>query len=271
MPTSPSARVHPTAVVSPEAELAEDVRVGPFVVVEGAVRLGPGCVVRPHALLIGPLTMGRNNQVFSGAVLGEEPQHLRYRGERTAVEVGDDNVFRENVTVHRGTAATGLTRVGCRNYFMAGSHVAHDCVVGNDCILANGALVGGHAELADGVFLSGNTGVHQYCRLGRLSMLAGTSATTKDVPPFIIQQHINCVVGVNVVGMRRAGLSHAQIDAVRRAYHVIYRQGLSLPNSLAQLEGELGHVDVIAELVAFIRRSTRGINLTQSHGRTEAA
>lgn len=266
MPIRPSARVHPTAVISPDADLADDVEVGPFVVIEGTVRVGPGCAIRPHAHLIGPLTMGRGNKVFGGAVLGERPQHLRYNNEPTSLEIGDDNVFREHVTVHRGTTASWKTVIGSRNFFMAGSHVAHDCRVGNGCILANGALVGGHCALGDGVFLSGNSAVHQFVRVGRLALLSGASGSTKDMPPFVIQQYINTVCGVNVVGMRRAGLAGAQIDAVRRAYHVLFREGLTIPNALARVERELGSVDVVGELVDFIRHSSRGISTMRDRG-----
>jgi UDP-N-acetylglucosamine acyltransferase len=261
MPIAASARIHPTAVVAPEADLADGVEVGPHAVIEGEVKLGPGCVVRPGALLVGPLTMGGHNTVFSHAVLGERPQHLRYNGEPTRLEVGDHNVFREGVTVHRGTSQSWVTRVGSRNYLMANAHVAHDCTIGDGCILANGALVAGHCTLGDGVFLSGNSAVHQFCRLGRLALLSGTSATTKDIPPFIIQQRMNCVVGVNVVGMRRAGIPTAHIDAVRRAFHLIYHSAMVLPASLARAEAELPGVPEVAELVAFIRSSTRGIIL----------
>jgi UDP-N-acetylglucosamine acyltransferase len=261
MSAAQSARIHPSAVVDPSAQIAEDVQVGPFVVIEGPVRIGPGCVLRPRAHLIGPLSLGRNNIVFSGAVLGEQPQHLRYAGEPTRLEIGDHNVFREHVTVHRATTNSWVTRIGNHNMFMAGSHVAHDCVVGNNCILANGALMAGHCTLEDNVYLSGNCAIHQFVRIGRLALLSGVSATTKDIPPFIIQQRINVVVGVNVVGMRRAGVATPHIDAVRRAFHILYRTGQLLPQSLAQVEKELGTVPEVAELVGFIRGSTRGINL----------
>ncbi len=266
MPNTPSARIHPTAVVAPEADLAPDVEVGAYAVLEGRVVAGAGTVIRPFAHLIGPLTMGRGNQVHSGAVLGDRPQHLKYDGEPTAVEIGDDNVFREHVTVHRGTTQSWKTVLGSNNFLMAGAHVAHDSRVGNHCILANGALVGGHCVVEDNVYLSGNSAVHQFVHIGRLALLSGVSATSKDVPPFIVQQDINTVVGVNVVGMRRAGLTGAQVDAVRRAYHVIWREGLSLPNALARVEKELGSVDVVRELVGFIRHSGRGINAVRDRG-----
>jgi UDP-N-acetylglucosamine acyltransferase len=264
MPIAQSARIHPSAVIAPEAELAEDVEVGPHVVIEGPVRVGPGCVLRPGAVLVGPLTLGRRNVVFSHAVLGERPQHLKYAGEPTRLEIGDHNVFREHVTVHRGTTQSWATRVGSHNYFMANSHVAHDCRVGSHCILANGALLGGHCTLEDHVYLSGNCAVHQFIRVGRLALLSGVSATTKDIPPFIIQQRINCIVGVNVVGMRRAGIPTAHIDAVRRAFHILYLQEQLLQQALRQIEEELGAVPEVAEMVAFIRSSARGINLTHT-------
>jgi UDP-N-acetylglucosamine acyltransferase len=260
MPNAQVPSIHPTAIISPEAELADDVVIGPYVVIEGAVRIGPGCVLRPHVHLCGPLAMGRGNKVFAGSVLGERPQHVNYRDEATGVEIGDHNIFRENVTVHRGTTHSWMTRIGNRNFFMAGSHVAHDCQVGNRCIFANGALLGGHCVIEDNVFLSGNSAVHQFARVGRLALLSGASASTKDIPPFIIQQRIDVVVGVNVVGMRRAAISRDQIDAVRQAYHILYRQGLVIPAALARIESELGRFDSVAEFVRFIRQSKRGIN-----------
>ncbi len=260
MPIGPSARIHASAVISPEAELADDVEVGPFVVIEGRVRVGPGCILRPYAHLVGPLTMGCGNTVYSGAVLGERPQHLKYNNEPTGVQIGDQNVFREHVTIHRGTTQSWKTVIGSRNFFMAGAHVAHDCCIGDGCILANGALLGGHCNVGDGAYLSGNCVVHQYVHIGRLALLSGVSGASKDIPPFLLQQSINTVHGVNVVGMRRAGLSVAQIDAVRRAYHIIFREGETTPHALARLERELGSVDVIREMIAFIRESKRGIS-----------
>ena len=153
-----SARIHPTAIISANVEIGENVEVGAFAVIDGNVKIGPDCVIRPGAYIFGNVIMGRNNQVFTGAVLGEEPQHLKYNGEPTGVEIGDNNIFREHVTIHRGTTHSMVTRIGNNNFIMANSHVAHDCVIGNHCILANGALLGGHAILEDNVYLSGNCG-----------------------------------------------------------------------------------------------------------------
>ncbi|MGH7224128.1 MAG: acyl-ACP--UDP-N-acetylglucosamine O-acyltransferase, partial [Gemmataceae bacterium] len=261
MPIAQSARIHPTAVIAPEADLGEDVQVGPYAVVEGEVRIGAGCVLRPGVHLIGPLTMGCHNSVFSGAVLGEQPQHLRYAGEPTRLIIGDHNIIREHVTIHRGTTQSWETRIGDRNFLMANSHVAHDCRVGNHCILANGALLGGHCILEDSVYMSGNCGIHQFCRVGRLALLGGVSAATKDIPPFIIQQRMNCVVGVNVIGMRRVGIPTAHIDAVRRAFHLLYRSNMVVPAALEHMQRDLGHIAEVAEMIAFIRASSRGIIL----------
>jgi UDP-N-acetylglucosamine acyltransferase len=268
MVISQSARIHPTALLDPEVVIGEEVVIGPYVVVEGKVSIGDGCTLRPGVHVIGPLSMGRNNMVYSHAVLGERPQHLKYDNEATRVEIGDNNIFREHVTVHRGTTQSWVTRIGSYNFLMANSHVAHDCVVGNNCILANGSLLGGHCVLEDGVFMSGNSALHQYVRAGRLALLSGCSASTLDIPPFIIQQRINCVVGVNVVGMRRAGVSTEHIDAVRRAFHMLYLEHMVLPAALEKIERELGTVAEVAEMTAFIHASKRGINLM---GNREAA
>jgi UDP-N-acetylglucosamine acyltransferase len=257
---------HPTAIISDEARIAPDVRIGPFAVVEGAAVVGPGCVIGPRAHLIGPLTLGANNTVHSGAVLGGAPQHLGYKGEVTALEIGDGNTFREHATVHRGMpvgspGCTGVTRIGHRNLFMVNSHVGHDCVIGNDCVLANGALAAGHVVVGDRAFLSGNTAVHQFCRVGRLALLSGVSAVSKDIPPFWIMQGLNFVRGINLVGMRRAGLPAAEILAVRKAFRILYlsRPALPRPAALARIEAEEGHLPAIRELLTFIRESKRGI------------
>jgi UDP-N-acetylglucosamine acyltransferase len=260
MATEQSPRIHPTAIIAPEAELADDVQIGPYAVLEGPVRIGPGCVIRPYVHLIGPLTLGQNNLVCTGCVIGERPQHLRYNNEPTGVEIGDHNIFREHVTIHRGTTQSWMTRIGSHNFLMAGAHVAHDCQVGNRCLLANGALLGGHCQVADNVFLSGNSAVHQFVRVGRLALLGGVSGSSKDIPPFAIQQNINWIAGINVIGMRRAGMTGEQIDAVRRAYHILFRERQVMAVALHQAERELGHFDAVAELIDFIRHSPRGVS-----------
>jgi UDP-N-acetylglucosamine acyltransferase len=259
-----SCRVHPTAIVSTEATLGENVEVGPFTLIEGPVSIGDGTIIGPGVCLYGPMTLGKNNVIHAGAILGEQPQHLKYNNEPTTLEIGDRNIIREQVTIHRGTTYSMKTVVGNDNFFMVNSHVAHDCIIGNHCTLANGALVAGHCVLHDQVILSGNTAVHQFARLGRLSMISGCSATTKDIPPFIIQQGHDTISGLNLVGMKRAGMAREQINAVRGAFRILFREGLVLPSAMAKMERDLGAFDAVQEMLTFLRGCSKGINFMRN-------
>jgi UDP-N-acetylglucosamine acyltransferase len=257
--------IHSTAIIDSEARLACDVQVGAYAVIEGPVEIGPGCVIESHACLSGSLTMGANNFVGHGAVLGKSPQHRGYRGEPTSLRIGEDNVFREFVTVHRGTVqGNGLTWIGDRNMFMIGSHLGHDVQVGNDCTIVNNALVAGHVTLGDGCILSGHTAIQQRVRVGRLAMLGGMGSTSKDIPPYILQQGQNCVTGLNIVGLRRAGFSSAVVDGLRQAFRIFYREGRAQSAALDLIEADLGTIPQVAEFVAFIRESKIGINPARS-------
>jgi UDP-N-acetylglucosamine acyltransferase len=251
-------------VVSPEARLGENVEIGALAVIDGPVQIGDDCVIRPGAYLYGPMTLGQGNIVYSGAVLGERPQHIKYNDEPTTLEIGDRNIFREQVTIHRGTTYSMKTIIGNDNFFMVNSHVAHDCVIGDRCMLANGALVAGHCTLYDGVILSGNTAVHQFVRIGRLGMISGCSATGKDIPPFVIQQGLDTVSGINIVGMKRAGMSRDEINAVRAAFKMLFREGLVLPAAMAKMERDLGDSDAVQEMLTFLRGCTKGINFMRN-------
>jgi UDP-N-acetylglucosamine acyltransferase len=253
-------RIHPTAVISPEAELAGNVTIGPHAVVEGKVIIGPDCILRSGAMLCGPLRLGRGNIVFSDTILGEKPQDLKYNDELTSLEIGDCNTFREHVTIHRGTSQSTPTRIGSHNLFLAQSHVGHDCVVGNRCTLSNGALVGGHCVISDNVYLSDNCAVHQFVHIGRLALLGACSITTKDIPPFVSQQYVNAVVGINVAGMRRAGMSKQQIQDVREAFRILFHEGLPLPAALDRLEEARAAKPAVEEMITFLRQCNRGIN-----------
>jgi UDP-N-acetylglucosamine acyltransferase len=260
--------IHPTAIIDHEAVIAPDVQIGPYALVEGPVEIGPGCVIEGHACLSGPLVMGRENFVGHAAVLGKSPQHRGYRGEPTGIQIGDQNVFREFVTVHRGTVqGNGVTVIGHRNMFMCGSHVGHDTSVGNGCTVVNNALLGGHVVLEDDCILAGATAVQQRVRIGRLAMLGGTGGTTKDVPPFILQQGYNCVTGLNIVGIRRAGFSTTAINALRQSFRILYREGRSLSAALDRIEADFGHISEVLELTRFIRESKLGINPARSNDR----
>ena len=241
--------------------LRANVRIGPFAVIDGQVAIGSDCIVGPHVHLIGPLVLGQGNKIGAGTVIGGEPQHLGYRGEPTRTEVGNHNIFREHVTVHRGSQVPGwgVTRIGHRNYFMANSHVGHDSKVGNDCVLVNGALMGGHAEIEDRVFLSGNTVIHQFCRMGRLSLLMGLEGIGKDVLPFLTVKNHHEILGVNVVGMKRAGIPTADITVVRKAYHILYRSDLLQKQTFEKLADTLGEHPLVAEMLRFMKASKRGV------------
>ncbi len=257
--------IHPTAVISSEAEIAHDVQIGPYAIIEGPVRVGPGCVIESHACLCGPLSMGRDNFVGHGAILGKSPQHKGYRGEATWLRIGDENVFREHVTVHRGTLqGTGETWIGDRNLMMIASHVGHDARVGDGCTLVNGALVAGHCTLADNCILSGYSAVQQRVRIGRLAMLSGLASTTKDIPPFVLQQGYNCVTGLNTIGLRRAGFTSEAIIALREAFRILYKEGRSQTTALDRIEADLGSFLQVKEFVGFIRETTLGINPARS-------
>jgi UDP-N-acetylglucosamine acyltransferase len=266
-----AARIHPTAIVSPQAVLGDNVEVGAFSLIEGEVTIGDNCVIRPGAYLYGPITMGRGNTVHTGAILGDLPQHLKFKGERTTLEIGDNNIIRENVTIHRGTTHSFKTVIGNNNFIMVGAHIAHDCVVGNRCMLTNGCMLAGHCTLEDNVIISGNSAVHQFVRIGRLALLSGLSGTTKDIPPFIIQQGIDTTSGVNVIGMRRAGMAQEQINAVRDAFRILFREGLPLPAAIAKLERHLGDSDVVREMITFLHGAHKGVCPMRGRLRDEAA
>jgi UDP-N-acetylglucosamine acyltransferase len=265
MPLTIPELIHPSAVIDPEAEIASDARIGPYTIIEGCVRIGPRCVIESHACLSGPMTLGADNFVGHGAVLGKSPQHKGYRGEPTSLWIGESNVFREHVTVHRGTVqGNGETRIGDRNLFMIGSHIGHDCRVGDGCTLVNGALVAGHVTLEDTCILSGHTAVQQRVRVGRLALLGGLGSSTKDIPPFVLQQGYNCVSGLNLIGLRRAGMSNETIAALREAFRILYKEGRTQRSALDRITEDLGHFPEVAEFLAFIRESSLGINPARS-------
>jgi UDP-N-acetylglucosamine acyltransferase len=268
MATVYSDLIHGTAVVDPEAILAPDVQVGAYAIVEGPVEVGPGCVIESHACLCGPLRMGRDNFVGHGAVLGKGPQHRGYHGEPTGVEIGDGNVFREFVTVHRGTVqGNGVTVIGDRNLLMCNSHLGHDARMGDGCTIVNNALIAGHVTLANDCILGGNAAVQQRVRIGRLAMLGGMSSTGKDIPPFVLQQGYNCVTSLNLVGLRRAGIPPASINALRQAFRILYREGRAMSSALDHIDREFGEIAEVAEFVGFIRASKIGVNPARSSDR----
>ncbi len=249
------------AIVSPRAELAADVAVGPFSVIGPDVRIGPGTVVGPHVVINGPTTIGAGNRIHQFASLGDAPQDKKYGGEPTRLEIGDRNVFRESCTVNRGTTHDkGVTRVGDDNLFMAYSHVAHDCVVGCNTVFANCVSLGGHVEIGDWVVLGGLSAIHQFCKIGAHAFLAGGSIVTRDVPPYVMVAGNHAVPhAINSEGLKRRGFTEEQIRGIREAYRVVYRCDLKLSEALARLERPAAERPELRLFVDFIRSSTRSI------------
>lgn len=223
----PTASIHSKAHVDPRAKIGAGVRVGPFAVIDADVELGDNCLVGPHVYITGVTKIGSGNKFHCNAVIGDAPQDLKYKDAPTRTRIGDNNVFREGVTVHRATKVGEETVIGSHNFFMANSHVAHNCIVGNHVIVCNNSLLAGHVELKDRVFISGNCAVHQFCRVGTLAMMQGNSAISKDLPPFTVSHQVNVICGLNVVGLRRAGLTAAERAEIKQLYKFIFRAGLN--------------------------------------------
>jgi UDP-N-acetylglucosamine acyltransferase len=261
--------IHPTAVVSPRAELGGGVRVGPYAVVEEGVTIGEGCEIGAHAVIKKFTTLGARNRVFEHATLGGEPQDVKFKGEQSYLRVGDDNLIREYVTLHRASGEGGETRVGSRNFLMVGVHVAHNCEVGDDNVFANGAALAGHVAVEDHVFLASNVGAHQFVRFGRYAMVGGKSKIVQDVLPFLTTDgNPPRVRGLNAVGLRRGGFSTEARAALKRAYQLLFRARLPLERALEEMS-KLGDENV-SHLADFIRHSRRGFTRAE-RGRDEGA
>jgi len=250
--------IHPTAVVDRAAEIDASAAIGPYVVIEGPVRIGPRTRVMAGVYLAGRTELGADNVVHPGAVLGHEPQDLAYTGAPTGLRIGDRNVFREHTEVHRATQPDTWTEIGHDNYLMSQSHVAHNCRLGRGVIIASGALLGGHVVVEDQAFISGNCVVHQHCRVGRLAIMRGLSRASRDVPPFAIMDGTHTVRGLNRVGLRRAGFDAARIRALATAFRVLFRVRTNMRAAIARVEAEVRSPDV-DYLLAFLRASVRGV------------
>lgn len=253
--------VHPQAIVDPSAKLADGVTVGPWSYIGPDVEIGEGTEILSHVVVKGPTKIGRNNRIFQFASVGEECQDKKYAGEPTTLVIGDNNVIRENCTIHRGTVQDqGETRIGSDNLLMAYVHVAHDCVVGNNTILANNATLAGHVKVGDWAILGGGTMVHQFCQIGPHSMSAGGSIVLKDIPAYVMASGQSAEpFGMNVEGLKRRGFSKEALLALRRAYKVIYRQGLTTEQAIQELETSFADVAEIKPLVDSLRGTHRGI------------
>jgi UDP-N-acetylglucosamine acyltransferase len=255
-------RIDPTAVVSPDALLAEDVVVGPHAVIGPGVTIGSGTVIGALSHLEGPATIGERNQVYGHASIGGPPQDLKYRNERTELVIGNDNVFREFVTVNRGTVGGGgITTIGSHNFFMAYAHVAHDCHVGNHTIFANNATLAGHVEVGDYAQIGAFSAVHQFCRVGEHAFVGGGTMCTQDVLPYAktVAERGNGTYGINTIGLQRKGFSEETVEALQRAYRLLVRSKLRQEEALQQIESELSNYPEARYLVEFVRASKRGV------------
>lgn len=227
--------IHPSALVSEQAELADDVTVGPFAIIDGAARVGPGCRIGPHCWLHGDVSLGANNTIGYGSLLGADPQDLSFHPDTpTGVTLGDDNVIREYVTIHRATKAGTHTRVGDGNYLMTGVHLAHDVTMGNRNIIANNALLAGFVEMGNSVLVSGGAVFHQFIRIGDFAMAQGISGASKDLPPYCVLRDTNRLSGLNVIGMRRGGLTSEERRDIKSAYALLFQSRLNRDAALAE-------------------------------------
>jgi len=250
--------IHSTAIIHPKAELDPTVSVGPFAVIDEGVIVGRQCTIGPHAYLTGRTMIGENNKFHSGCVIGNAPQDLKYKGDPTSLRVGDNNTFREHVTVNRSTSPGNWTIIGSNNLLMASCHVAHDVVIGDHTIIVNGALLGGHVTVGDRALVSGNCLVHQFVRVGTLAIMQGGSAISQDLPPFTVARGDNGICGLNIIGLRRAGLSIERRRELRKLYQLLFRSGMKVTDALVAAEKTFTS-EPARLLIDFVRTSKRGI------------
>lgn len=249
------------AEIHPGAKIANNVTIGPWTVVGDQVEIGEGTTIGPHVVLHGPTKIGKNNHIFQFSSIGECPQDKKYQGEDTLLEIGDNNTIREFCTINRGTTqGGGVTRIGNDNWIMAYVHIAHDCIVGNHTIFANNAALAGHVVVDDYVTLAAFSGIHQFCRIGEYSFIAKASYVTKDVLPYVLVSGYNAsACGLNTVGLKRHGFSTDIVENLRRAYKIIFRQGLTVQQAIADLHELLVDCSEVRPLIQSLKTATRGI------------
>ncbi len=252
--------IHPTALVSKKAQLAEGVQVGPYAIIEDNVSIGANTRIGAFCVIKGHTTIGKNNEIFTGAVIGEKPQDLKYKGEKSYLEIGDHNTIREYCTVNLGTGEGGKTVLGSHNLLMANAHVAHDCQVGSHCILVNCGTLGGHVVMEDYAMISGLAAVHQFVRLGAHSIVGGCSKAVQDIPPYsTCDGHPARIFGLNLIGLRRHGVPVESIKALKKAYRVLFNSGIPVKKAIEEIEPSLRSNKDVQYLIDFILNSPRGI------------
>ena len=252
--------IHPTAIVDKNAEICDEVEIGPYCIIEGEVRLARGCKIKPHAHIAAGTRLGAHCQVFTGAVLGTIPQDLKFTGEETTLEIGEHTTIREFATLNRGTHERGKTTIGSHCLLMAYSHIAHDCDVGDHCILANAANLAGHVVIEDYVGFGGMVPVHQFVRIGKHSFIGGGYRVPKDVPPYILAMGEPLIyAGLNSVGLRRRGFSEETLAALKHAYKILFKKGLNVSQAVQRIHDSVELIPEVQEVLAFIEKSERGI------------
>jgi UDP-N-acetylglucosamine acyltransferase len=251
--------IHPTAVVSPEAKLADDAVIRAYCTIGPHVAIGSGTVVGPHVAIDGWTTIGDRNQIYPFASLGYPPQDISYRGEETLLILGDDNIIRENATIHRGTPrGKGVTRIGSHNYIMAYAHVAHDCSIGNHVVMANAATLGGHVEIGDWATLGGLVAIHQFIRIGTYAFIGGKSGLRMDMPPYMLAFGAPAkLYGPNLVGLRRSHFSRVSIHALKQSYKILFRSGLTTQEAIERVRQEVESVPEVEHLLQFMLESSK--------------
>lgn len=257
----PSAQIHPSAVIEEGVSLAANVKIGAFCFIGSKVSIGEGTVVHSHVVIKGETEIGRDNRIFQFASIGEDCQDLKYAGEPTRLVIGDRNLIRESVTMHRGTVQDkGVTIVGSDNLFMINAHVAHDCIIGNHCVFANNATLAGHVRVGDYAVIGGMAAIHQFCTIGSHVMLGGGSIVVQDVPPYVMAQGNHCApFGINVEGLKRRGFDKEAIKSIRAVYKLLYRGGITLEQAKLQVAEMAKDAPALALFVEFFTRSVRGI------------
>ena len=253
-------KIHPTAIVDKKAKLADDVEVGPYAIIGPDVEIASSSTIGGHVVIEGRTSIGENCRVFTGAVLGSPPQDLKYKGAKSFLKIGNNNTIREYTTMNPGTDEGGVTYIGDENLFMAYSHVAHDCKIGNSCIIANAGTLAGHVTLEDRVVIGGLTAIHQFVKVGRLAMIGGCSKVVQDVPPFsTCDGHPTRVYGLNLIGLRRSEISKESQAALNKSFKVLFYSGLALKNAAEKVKEEFGDSSEVRYLLDFIKDSKRGI------------
>lgn len=259
MPIDPSAKVAPTARIHPAARIGSNSFIGEYCVVEEDVIIGDSCRLQPYVFVRRWTTLGDRNEISAGTVLGTDPLDKNFTGARSYLRIGNGNRIREHYTISRGTEPESSTEIGDENYIMTGGHIAHNCKIGNQTVIASCSVVAGYVEIEHQAFISGNVAIHQYSKIGRLAMIGGITRVNLDAPPFFLYADVNIKpAGLNVVGLRRAGFTAPEMAAIKRAYKILYRSGLKLQDALERIEAEVDSPHA-RHLVGFIRSSKRGI------------